>query len=108
MSKKIYFLFFLFFCIIFFHYQNKHTILKHARSNERLLADYNSQKSINAILTAENNKLGSRAVIQRLAFEKLGMFYPENPNNIFTITMNKKNTFYLIDYITPRAEALTN
>ena len=82
--------------------------MKYSHSNDLLLAEYNSQKSINAILTAENNKLGSRAIIQRLAFEKIGMFYPENPKNIFTITMNKKNTFYLIDYITPRAEALTN
>ena len=82
--------------------------MKYARQNEQARTEYNSQKSINAILTAENNKLSSRSIIQRFAYEKLGMFYPENPKNVITITMNKKKAFYLVDYISPKAEALTN
>ena len=93
---------------IFFHYYNKHKIIEISRQKNVLLERLNSEKNVNLNLVIANNNLTSRVRIQQLASEKLGMFYPKNKSKIHTIEFNrKKNTFCLVDYIIPSAEALT-
>ena len=68
-----------------------------------------SYKEVNLFLINQNCKLSSRERIQKLAFEKLDMIYPEDNKNIYNIKMDKKKeTFCLIDYIVPSVEALND
>ena len=93
---------------IFSHYSNKHMILDYGRKLDESREQYQAQKVDNLNLITTNSKLSSRERIQRLAYQQLGMFYPINNDNVHNIKFdNKKNTFRLIDYIVPSAEALT-
>jgi cell division protein FtsL len=68
---------------------------------------YKSNQDINLNLITVNSKLGSRERIQKLAYEELGMFYPIDNANVHNIKINsRKESFCLIDYIVPSAEAL--
>lgn len=93
---------------IFFHYYNKHKIIELSREKNLIQEKYNSEKDVNLNLVIANNNLNSRTRIQKLAAEKLGMYFPKDKKNIHTIEFNrKKNTFCLVDFIVPSAEALT-
>jgi len=93
---------------IFSHYNNKHKILDYGRKLDESRELYQAQKVDNLNLITTNSKLSSRERIQRLASQRLGMFYPINNDNVHNIRFdNKKKTFRLIDYIVPSAEALT-
>ena len=93
---------------IFSHYSNKHKILDYGRKLDESRELYQAQKVDNLNLITTNSKLSSRERIQRLASQRLGMFYPINNDNVHNIRFdNKKKTFRLIDYIVPSAEALT-
>jgi cell division protein FtsL len=108
MNKRAVILIVIFFAIIFVHYQNQHKILSYSRDANDLLETYKSQKDINLDLVTINSKLGSRERIQNLAFDQLGMTYPESADCIHNIMMNsRKETFCLVDFIVPCAEALT-
>ena len=94
--------------IIFSHYYNKHRILNYTRQCNKLTDVYKSNQDINLNLITVNSKLGSRERIQKLAYEELGMFYPTDNANVHNIKINtRKESFCLIDYIVPSAEALT-
>jgi len=108
MNKKVLFLVFIISVCVFIHYFDQHAILKDARITNELTETYKSQKDINLNLITINSKLGSRDRIQKLAFENLGMFYPQNATSVHNIVMNSKDeTFCLVDFIVPSAEALT-
>jgi len=93
---------------IFSHYSNKHMILNYGRKLDESREQYQAQKVDNLNLITTNSKLSSRERIQRLASQRLGMFYPINNDNVHNIRFdNKKNTFRILDYIVPSAEALT-
>jgi len=93
---------------IFSHYRNKHMILDYGRNFDESRELYQAQKVDNLNLITTNSKLSSRERIQRLASQRLGMFYPINNDNVHNIRFdNKKNTFRILDYIVPSAEALT-
>ncbi|MCK4696008.1 MAG: hypothetical protein KAT74_09605 [Candidatus Cloacimonetes bacterium] len=109
MSKKIFLLIILLFTVIFSHFYNKHKIMIYKRQITRLYESYKSYKEVNLFLINQNCKLNSRERIQKLAFEKLDMIYPEDNQNVYTIKMDrKKETFCLIDYIVPSVEALND
>ena len=92
---------------IFSHYSNKHMILNYGRKLDESREQYQAQKVDNLNLITTNSKLSSRERIQRLASQRLGMFYPINNDNVHNIRFdNKKNTFRILDYIVPSAEAL--
>ena len=92
---------------IFSHYSNKHKILDYGRKLAESRELYQVQKVNNLNLITTNSKLSSRERIQRLASQHLGMFYPINNDNVHNIRFdNKKNTFRILDYIVPSAEAL--
>ena len=108
MNKRIVILIVLFFAIIFVHYQNQHKILSYSRETGDLLEQYKSQKDINLDLVTANSKLGSRERIQSLAFAELDMSYPDDATSVHNIMMNsREETFCLVDFIVPSAEALT-
>ena len=108
MNKKIIILVIVICSCIFTHYYNQHKILGDARLTNELTETYKSQKDINLNLVTVNSKLGSRERIQKLAFENLGMFYPQDATSVHNIVMNTKDeTFCLVDFIVPSAEALT-
>lgn len=108
MSRRAVVLTVLFFVIIFVHYHNQHKILAFSREANDLLETYKSQKDINLDLVSINSQLGSRERIQNLAYERLGMFYPEDATSVHNIMMNsRQETFCLVDFIVPVAEALT-
>ena len=108
MNRKIVFLVFIISVSVFMHYFNQHAILKDARLTNELTETYKSQKDINLNLVTVNSKLGSRERIQKLAFENLGMFYPQDATSVHNIVMNNRDeTFCLVDFIAPSAEALT-
>lgn len=93
---------------IFCHYSNKHNIIVYERKIDETEEIYQAYKVDNLSLITLNNKLSSRERIQRLASENLNMYFPTNNENIHNIKFdNKKETFRLIDYIVPSAEALT-
>ncbi|HHE38644.1 MAG TPA: hypothetical protein ENL20_08745 [Candidatus Cloacimonetes bacterium] len=108
MKYKIILLLIIFLTTVFSHYYNKHKIIKYERESNRLIEIYNSKKDLNLNYLNINSKLCSRERIQKLAIEKLNMFYPDDTSNIHNIKIdNRKETFCLIDYIIPSAEALT-
>ena len=108
MNRRVVLLIVLFFMIIFVHYNNQHKILGYSRETNELLETYKSQKDINLDLVTTNSRLGSRDRIQKLAYEKLGMNYPQDASGVHNIMMNsRKETFCLVDFIVPVAEALT-
>ncbi|KQC10689.1 MAG: hypothetical protein APR54_11730 [Candidatus Cloacimonas sp. SDB] len=108
MSKKIFLLIFIFFGIIFCHFYNKHKIMIDSRKCEELQEQLKSYREQNYFLITENCRLCSRERIQMIARKELGMIYPQNPDNIYTIKIDdKKNSFCLIDFIVPSVEALT-
>jgi len=93
---------------IFSHYSNKHKILDYGRKLDESRELYQAQKVNNLNLITTNSTLSSRERIQRLASQRLDMFYPINNDNVHNIRFdNKKNTFRILDYIVPSAEALT-
>ena len=92
---------------IFCHYSNKHKIIVCGRQLDESRALYQAYKVNNLDLVTLNSKLSSRDRIQRLASDNLNMFFPANNENIHYIKFdNRKETFRLIDYIVPSAEAL--
>ncbi len=108
MKYKITAFLIIFFTTVFFHYYNKHKIIKFERETNRLIEIYNSKKDLNLNYLNINSKLCSRERIQKLAIEELNMFFPNNTNNIHNIKIdNRKETFCLIDFIIPSAQALT-
>lgn len=108
MNRRIMILVFIICLSIFSHFYNQHRILSDARLTDELSETLKNQKDINLNLVTINSKLGSRERIQKLAYENLGMFYPQDATSIHNIVMKKKNdTFCLVDYIVPSAEALT-
>jgi len=108
MKYKITVFLILSFTVVFFQYYNKHKIIRYERESNRLTEIYNSKKDLNLNYLNINSKLCSRERIQKLAIEKLNMFFPNNTSNIHNIKIdNRKETFCLIDYIIPSAEALT-
>ncbi|HCX72926.1 MAG TPA: hypothetical protein DHM37_04325 [Candidatus Cloacimonas sp.] len=108
MLKKILLVSVLISGFIFLHYYNKHTILRYARMCEKIEVQQMAQKDINTYLKGENNTLSCRARIQKIAHDRLNMFYPSTTENIHTITTDaEENNFCLIDYIVPKAQALT-
>ena len=108
MNKKAIVFILVVFIFIFSHYYNKHKILDYARQCNKLTDVYKSNQDINLNLITVNSKLGSRERIQKLAYEELGMFYPTDNANVHNIKINsRKESFCLIDYIVPSAEALT-
>ncbi|MCK5050190.1 MAG: hypothetical protein KAS53_00525 [Candidatus Cloacimonetes bacterium] len=93
---------------IFCHYSNKHMIIVYGRELDAARELYQAQKVNNLDLITLNSKLSSRERIQRLASQNLDMFFPTDNENVHNIKFNnKKETFRLIDYIVPSAEALT-
>jgi cell division protein FtsL len=95
--------------VVFFHYQNNYNILKYSRNANELKEVLKSKNDINIQLITVNSKLSSRDRIQKIAFEKLGMFFPLTKEKVHTIKISKKdNQFCLIDYIIPSVEALEN
>ena len=97
------------FIIVFCHYFNKHKILKTSRDSMKLTELIKSKKDINLLLVMENIELSSRYRIEKLATEELDMYYPENSETRHTIIFDKKKeTFCLVDYIIPSAEAITS
>ncbi len=93
---------------IFCHYSNKHKIIVYGRQLDDARELYQAQKVNNLDLITLNSKLSSRDRIQRLASQNLDMFFPTDNENVHNIKFNnKKETFRLIDYIVPSAEALT-
>jgi cell division protein FtsL len=108
MNKRAIILIVIFFAIIFVHYQNQHKIMTYSRKANELTETYKSQKDINLDLVTLNSQLSSRDRIQNLAYENLGMSYPEDATSVHNIMMNsRKETFCLVDFIVPCAEALT-
>lgn len=108
MNWKIIVIIFLVFVSIFFHYSNKHSIIVHGRKIDESQELYQACKVDNISLITMNSRLSSRDRIQRLAAEHLNMFFPADNENVHNIKFdNKKETFRLIDYIVPSAEALT-
>ena len=93
---------------IFCHYSNKHKIIVYGRKLDESRELYQAHKVNNLDLITLNSKLSSRDRIQRLASQNLDMFFPTDNENVHNIKFNnKKETFRLIDYIVPSAEALT-
>ena len=93
---------------IFSHYSNRHKIIVYGRQLDESRELYRAQKVNNSNLIILNSKLSSRDRIQRLASQNLDMFFPTDNENVHNIKFNnKKETFRLIDYIVPSAEALT-
>jgi hypothetical protein len=79
-----------------------------SRKHDRLIEQLKSYREQNNYLVNENCRLSSRERIQEMAAKKLGMIYPKDPSNTYTIKIDKaKNKFCLIDFIVPSAEALT-
>jgi len=108
MKWKFIVIVFLIFASFFCHYSNKHKIIVYGRSLNGSQELLQAEKVINLDLVTTNNKLSSMDRIQQLASENLSMFYPTNNDNVHNIKFNnKKETFRLIDYIVPSAEALT-
>ncbi|MDY6915904.1 MAG: hypothetical protein SVM86_06285 [Candidatus Cloacimonadota bacterium] len=108
MLKKILLISIIFSAFIFLHYYNKHTIIRYSRLCDKIEAQKMSQKDINTFLKGQNNTLSCRARIQKIAHDRLGMYYPSTTENIHTISINTRdNNFCLIDYIIPKAQALT-
>ncbi|MCF7859047.1 MAG: hypothetical protein K9N07_06970 [Candidatus Cloacimonetes bacterium] len=98
----------LFFTLIFCHYSNQHKIIVYGRQLDQSREYYQAQKVKNQDLVTTYSKLSSRERIQDLASSYLGMYYDDNNENVHNIKYNnKKETFRLIDYIVPSAEALT-
>ena len=98
----------LIFVSIFCHYSNKHNIIVYGRKLDESQRLYQAHKVNNLDLITLNSKLSSRDRIQRLASQNLDMFFPTGNENVHNIKFNnKKETFRLIDYIVPSAEALT-
>ncbi len=93
---------------IFCHFSNKHKLIVYGRKLDESSELYQAHKVNNLDLITLNSKLSSRDRIQRLASDNLSMFFPADNQNVHNIKFNdKKETFRLIDYIVPSAEALT-
>ena len=108
MNWKVIVIVLLIFVWVFSHYSNKHKILDYGRKLDESQELYQAQKVNNLNLITINSRLSSRERIQRLASQQLGMFYHNNNDNVHNIRFdNKKNTFRILDYIIPSAEALT-
>ncbi len=109
MNKKIFLLFLLILGIIYFHFVNKHQILKYNHQIENQQLQITSLKELNLYNLIENNKLSSKERIEKLAADKLDMFYPMNPETTYNISFDDKDqSVRLINYFVPSAEALTN
>ncbi|MCD4818230.1 MAG: cell division protein FtsL [Candidatus Cloacimonetes bacterium] len=108
MNYKVVIFVFIIFTTIFLHYYNKHHILNISKENTKLTELLKSRKDINLGIVMENIELSSRYRIEKLATEKLNMFYPEDTSSRHIIVMNKdERSFSLIDYIIPSVEAFT-
>jgi len=108
MLKKILLISILISAFIFLHYYNKHSILRYSSLCEKIEVQQMAQKDINTYLKGQNNTLSCRARIQKIAHDRLNMFYPSTTENIHTISIDsEENNFCLIDYIVPKAQALT-
>ncbi len=108
MSKKIIILILIIFSLIYFHHHNKYQIFQYSREIEQLSDQFKSVKSTNLSLLSENGKLCCRERIQKIASDKLKMFYPVDAKNVHTVIVNSKDeTFRLVDYFVPSAEAIT-
>ncbi|MBT4575660.1 MAG: hypothetical protein HOK80_10240 [Candidatus Cloacimonetes bacterium] len=93
---------------IFCHYSNKHKLIINGRKLDESRELYQAYMVNNLDLITLNSKLSSRDRIQRLASDNLNMFFPADNESVHNIKFdNKKETFRLIDYIVPSAEALT-
>lgn len=93
---------------VFVHYHNQHKILSYSRRISDINENLKSAKDINLDLVTYNSTLGSRERIQKLAYEQLGMCYPNDATDVHSIVMNSQDeTFCLVDFIIPSAEALT-
>ncbi len=93
--------------VIFLHHYNEHIIIKITRSYNKMNESYLSQDQTRQSLLIKNSSMSSRSRIQRLASENLDMV-ATNPNEVIHIIRNKKNqTFCLVDYFVPSAEAIT-
>ncbi|MDP8204055.1 MAG: hypothetical protein P9L95_05945 [Candidatus Tenebribacter mawsonii] len=93
---------------IFCHYSNEHKIIVYGRKLDESRELYQAYKVNNLDLITLNSKLSSRDRIQRLASVNLDMYFPADNESVHNIKYNdKKETFRLIDYIVPSAEALT-
>ena len=108
MIKKLSLIIFIVILSLFFHYFNKHKILKYRREIGQLQENYGYIKAANAKLITDNNQLRCRGRIVRLAIDELGMTFPAEDARIHNIKFDPdRNTFCLIDYIIPSAEAIT-
>ncbi len=108
MNWKIIVIAFLIIVSIFCHYSNKHNMIVYGRKLDDAKELYQAHKVNNLNLITLNSKLSSRDRIQRLASQNLDMFFPTDNESVHNIKFdNKKETFRLIDYIVPSAEALT-
>ncbi len=108
MKKRILLLVVLIFISVFIHYQNQHKILGYSHQINEIEQTLQSVKDINLDLVTYNSSLGSRERIQKLAYEHLGMTYPTDAGKVHNIVMNSRDeTFCLVDFIVPSAEALT-
>ncbi|HPR17174.1 MAG TPA: hypothetical protein PLD62_02905 [Candidatus Cloacimonadota bacterium] len=108
MKFRVIVLILMIFGAVFVHYQNQHIILAYSRQIDDINESIKSAKDINLELITCNSTLGSRDRIQKLAYEQLGMRYPNDATNVHSITMNSKTeTFCLVDFIVPSVEALT-
>ena len=108
MNWKVITIVLLIFVSIFCHYSNKHNIIVYGRKLDESRELYQAYMVNNLDLITLNSKLSSRDRIQRLASDNLNMFFPADNESVHNIKFdNKKETFRLIDYIVPSAEALT-
>lgn len=91
---------------VFFQFMNKHQVLLDIKETDSLCKTLQSLQEVNQDLLACNSKLLARDRIKKLASEQLGMiFATEAPQSIGIVD---DDSYRLIDFLVPTAEALTN
>jgi len=108
MKVKVLFLSVLILLSIFFHYRIKGNIYRMTKENLVLSKGLNSLKADNQTLLSEYSKLQSYERITSIAQNKLNMRQDiSRIQHVENIYVNNKRQFTLVDYLVPKAEALT-
>jgi hypothetical protein len=111
MKLRLIFYFFAIATFIFFKFLNHHLIMKYEAKYDLYSRKYESEKIISGELRLQYSELCGRERIEKLAVEKLGMFYPNSDladvRYIREAYANRTPSFTLIDYLVPSVEALT-
>jgi hypothetical protein len=85
--------------------------MKYESQFDQYSRKYDSERIITGELRLQYNELCSRERIEKLAVEKLGMFYPTDEmatvRYVRESYSDKVASFTLIDYLVPSVEALT-